>query len=90
MFHYFVYLNYLAYMKSVRFVLRTTSLRACGRANAKTSPREFHALGVGYRKTLRDGWVRYLEEKHAGSGGAPILRRARHAVAERIVLDDNE
>ena len=50
--------------------------------------REFRALGTGYLKTLIDGWVRYLEEKHAGSGGAPIPRRANPASAQRIVLDD--
>ena len=49
--------------------------------------REFSDLDVGYRKTLRDGWVRYLEAKHAG--GAPIPRRVNPALVQRIVLDDD-
>ena len=50
--------------------------------------RELRDLGVGYSKILRDGWVSYLEDKHARSG-APIPRRANPASVQKRVLDDD-
>ena len=48
-----------------------------------------HDLGAGYCQVLRDGWVSYLNEKNAASGGQ-THRRVDAGSAQKRVVDDED
>ena len=86
-FCYFDHCTYLAYFK-VR--IENNIPENAWAMKREEIAKEIRDLGVGYRQILRDGWIRYINDKYAASG-KPIQRRVDAvSTQKRVVADEDE